>query len=167
MHAHILVSSCLPNVKVNKSSVVAEMDDRGHNRHRPKRGGLLCPFRRELGPHLVPCGLGRGVLPYQVVSLSIQPFGHNRHGPKIGWGWVCRFFGVAGSLSNTKSPRSRPTSTPSGILVHPAVWPQRTLAENWGLHPFRGGGAGLHLTQCRANQGLPPYQVIYAALWPQ
>ena len=30
----------------NKSSAVAEMGDRGHNRHRPKRGGgLLCPFR--------------------------------------------------------------------------------------------------------------------------
>ena len=30
------------------------------------------------------------------------------------------------------------TSIPSGILVHPAVWPQRTLAENWG-----GGNAPL------------------------
>jgi len=28
-----------------KSSAVAEMGDRGHNRHGPKRGGLLCPFR--------------------------------------------------------------------------------------------------------------------------
>jgi len=24
------------------------------------------------------------------------------------------------------------TSIPSSILVHPAIWPQRTLAENWG-----------------------------------
>jgi len=30
----------------NKSPAVAEMGDRGHNRHAPKRGaGLLCPFR--------------------------------------------------------------------------------------------------------------------------
>ena len=29
----------------DKSSAVAEMGDRGHNRHGPKRGGLLCPFR--------------------------------------------------------------------------------------------------------------------------
>jgi len=29
----------------NKSSAVAEMGDRGHNRHGPKRGGPLCPFR--------------------------------------------------------------------------------------------------------------------------
>jgi len=27
------------------SSRVAEMGDRGHNRHGPKRGGMLCPFR--------------------------------------------------------------------------------------------------------------------------
>ena len=27
----------------------------------------------------------------------------------------------------------------SGILIHPAVWPQRTLAENWGLCSFFGG----------------------------
>jgi len=30
----------------NKSSAVAEMGDHGHNRHGPKRGGLLCLFRR-------------------------------------------------------------------------------------------------------------------------
>jgi len=32
------------------------------------------------------------------------------------------------------------------ILVHPAVWSQRTLAENWGLCPFRGGELGPYLT---------------------
>ena len=30
----------------------------------------------------------------------------------------------AGSPSNTKSPGLRPTSMPSAILMHPAVWPQ-------------------------------------------
>jgi len=68
-------------------------------------------------------------------SSSIQPFGHNyRHGPKIRWR-------EAGSPSKTKSPGPRPTSVPSSILIHPAVWPQRTWAENWGLCPFRGGGS--------------------------
>ena len=54
---------------VNKSSAVAEMGDRGHNKHGPKRWGLLCPFRAELhgtpsntmwpGPRStsVPCGV--------------------------------------------------------------------------------------------------------------
>jgi len=49
--------------------------------------------------------------------------------------------GAAGSPSNTKSPGLRPTSIPSRISVHPAVWPQRTWTKNWGLCPFRGGGA--------------------------
>jgi len=33
-----------------------------------KVGGLLCPFRRELGLHLTQCGLGRGLSPYQAAS---------------------------------------------------------------------------------------------------
>ena len=47
----------------NHNKVVTEMGDRGHNRHGPKMGGgkeLLCPFRGELGPRLIKCGLGRG-----------------------------------------------------------------------------------------------------------
>jgi len=32
----------------------------------------------------------------------------------------------AGSPSNTVWPGLRPTSVPSGILIHPAVWPQYT-----------------------------------------
>ena len=48
-------------------------------------------------------------------------------------------FGGAGSPSNTMSPGPRPTAIPSGILIHPAVWPQRTWAKNWGwLCPFGG-----------------------------
>ena len=41
------------------------------------------------------------------------------------WGLLCPFlWGGAGSPSNTMSPGPRPTSIPSGILIHPAVWPQ-------------------------------------------
>jgi len=144
-----------------KSSAVAVMGDRGHNRHGPKRGGCCAPFAQgELGTRLTQCGLGRGLLPYQVASSSIQPFGHNRHGPKIGWGlylfwgsWVpnfpsntkspgpkprglCPFCWGSGSPSNTKSPGPRPTSIPSGILIYPTIWPQRTWAENWGHAPL-------------------------------
>jgi len=56
-----------------------------------KEGGLLCPFRGELGPRLTECGLDRGLLPYQVASSSIEPFGNNRRGPKLGGGG-CAFF---------------------------------------------------------------------------
>jgi len=52
-------------------------------------------------------------------------------------GLLCSFFGEldfiegdAGSPSNTMSSGPRPTSLPSGILIHPAVWPQQTWTEN-------------------------------------
>ena len=53
-----------------------------------------------------------------------QPFGHKRHGPKIGV--VPLFWRGDGSLCNTMWPAPRPTSVPSGILIHPTVWPQYT-----------------------------------------
>ena len=62
------------------------LGDRGHDRHAPKRGAAV-PLSRslgELGPRLTECGLGRCLLPYQVASSSIQPFGHNRYEPKTG-----------------------------------------------------------------------------------
>ena len=46
--------------------------------------------------------------------------------------------GVTGSSSNTMSPEPSPTTIPSGILIHPAVWPQRTRAEYWGAVPILG-----------------------------
>jgi len=106
-----------------KSSAVAEMGDHGHNRHGPKRRGCCAPLAgKKLGPRLTQCGLGRRLLPYQVASSSIQPFGRNRHGPKERG--AVFLLGGAGSPSNTTSPGPRPISVPSGILIHPAVWPQ-------------------------------------------
>jgi len=52
------------------------------------------------------------------------------------------FWGGAGSPFNTKFPGLRPTSIPSGILMHPTVWPQQKRAEYWeggGEPPFCGG----------------------------
>jgi len=51
----------------NKSSAVAEIGDRGHNRHGPKSKRPSSPplLGGELGPHLTQCGLGRGLLPYK------------------------------------------------------------------------------------------------------
>jgi len=42
------------------------------------------------------------------------------------------FIGGAASLSDTMLPGSRSTSIPSGMLMHPAVWPQWKWAENLG-----------------------------------
>jgi len=84
------------------------------------------------------------VQPWQLLSSSSdeQPFGHNRHGTKIGG--VCPIGGGVGwSPSNIMWPRPRPTSLPSGILIHPAVSSQKAWAENWGrCAPFFGGGQG-------------------------
>jgi len=79
--------------------------------------------------------------------------------PQLGNGATLNF-GGSDSTSNTMSPGPRLTSVPSGILIHPAVWPQRTWAENWGQCPFFfGGGALPHLRQCGLGRGLPPSQV--------
>ena len=84
-----------------------------------KVGTAVPPFVGELVPHLTQCRLGRDLPLYKVVSWCIQPFGHNTYGPKMGA--VPLFWGGVGSLSNKMSPGPRPTSLPSGILIHPAV----------------------------------------------
>ena len=74
----------------NKCSAVAQMGDRLATTDM----GACAIFRGEgtgeLGPHLTQCGLGQGLSMYKVASWSIQPFDHNRHGPKTGgvplWG---------------------------------------------------------------------------------
>ena len=136
---------------INKSSAAAEMATVATMDMGRKEGGCCAHFAGEAGPNtgLTLCGLGRGLLPHQVASSSIQPFGHNIHGAKNWVGAVSYFLWGAGSPSKTKSPGPRTTSIPSGILVHPAVWKQRILAKNCGLCPFRRGQLGPHLTQCR------------------
>jgi len=91
--------------------------------------------------HLTQCRLGWGLQPEQVASWYIQTFSHNRHGLKIGGSTPILGRGAV-SPSNTRLPGPKPTSIPSGILIHSAIWPQQIWAENWGLCPFGGGGAG-------------------------
>ena len=77
----------------------------------------------------------------------------------------------AGSQSSTMWPGSRPTYIPSGILVHPAVWPH----EHWpkiggGLCPFRGRAAGSPsntMSRRPRPKSVPSSILIYAAVWPQ
>jgi len=80
----------------------------------------LCPFFLGVlhGPHVTQCGLVRGLPSYHANSYqvaSIQPFGHNKHGPKIGEGG-CATWGGAGSASTS------------------FTWP-----KNWGCAPFSWG----------------------------
>jgi len=115
---------------------------------------------------------------YHYTKWHLDPCSHLAilHGPKL-WGSVPPplFEGEyvrAGCPSNTMSPGPRSTSVPSGILIDPAVWPQQTWAENWGLCPFWGEELGPHLTQYGRGRGLSPCRVrsfimIHPTVLPQ
>ena len=83
-----------------------------------------------MGPRLRQCDQGRGLAPYQVAFSSI----HSRLATTgMDENWGCVPLGEeAGSPSNKCGQgQERPTAVLSFILIHPAVWPQQTLAENW------------------------------------
>jgi len=80
------------------------------------------------------------------------------------------FWGTAGSPSNTMPLGLRPTFLPSGISIRPAVWPQQTWAENWGLCPFFWDRAGSPSNTMRpwlkptsTSSGIS----IHPTVWPQ
>jgi len=59
-------------------------------------------------------------------------------------------------------PGPRPTFVPSDILIHPAVWPQKTWAENWGLCPFgKGDGCASDAVWPRSR---PTWQWMFCIL---
>ena len=75
-----------------KSSAVAEMGDRGHNGHGPKRGGAAVPLSRELGPSLIQCGACAEI--YFGTKWRLHPSSHLLTidmSQKLGWGG-CAFF---------------------------------------------------------------------------
>jgi len=83
------------------------------------------PFCSGLGPHLVQFGLGRCLPPHQVASWSIQPFDHNRHGPKIGG--LCPFGGGELGPNLTQCGQGRGLAACQVfILIHPTAWSQYT-----------------------------------------
>ena len=72
-------------------------------------------------------------------------------------------FGRAGSPFKIMWPGQRPTSVPSGILIHPAIWPQHTWAKNWGsggCAPFQGELGPYVCCDPEGAQQPPP------TLWP-
>jgi len=111
----------------DKCSAVAEMGDRLTTIDMSQKLGAVPFFKGGSWiPNLTQCGLGRGLPSYLVASWSIQPFSHNRHGPKSG-GCCAPFLGrITGSPSNTVWPGPKHTSIPSFILIYPTVWPQYT-----------------------------------------
>ena len=83
----------------------------------------------ELLPHLTQRCLDRGLTPYKVAFGSIQPFGHNRHWPKIGWGDTetqkgQRFDGIGRTVLQTVIPKMDVTSQVA--VCHPYYYNQST-----------------------------------------
>jgi len=74
----------------------------------------------------------------------------------------------AGSPSNTKWPGPRRTSISSCIFINPAVFPQQTWAENWGLCLFWGDGSlsSAMWPEMRPTS-IPSGILIHPAIWPQ
>jgi len=70
----------------------------------------------------------------------------------------------AGFAPNTKSPEPRLTSLSSGILLHAAIYPQQTWAENQGARPFFGRGAG---SPSNTMWPGPSFIMIHPTVWPQ
>jgi len=74
----------------------------------------------------------------------------------------------AGTPSNSKSSEPRPISVPSGILIHPTVWPLQTWAENGGCVPFWGSWVPIKHNMARAEAYFnASFILIHAAVWPQ
>ena len=131
-----------------------------HNTHEPKTGGFA-PFRGELRLHVTQRRLGYLDPCSRLATTDMDQ--------KLGESECAFYLGIVGS-HRTKSPGPRPTSIPSGILVHPAVWPQLTLAENWGCSLFRGGGAGSPSNTMSSRlrpTSIPSGILMHPALWPK
>ena len=119
----------------HKSSAVAEMGDRFATIDMGRKWGVvplfvgtwgLCPFLGGAWYASNTKSPGRGLPPYQVASSSIQPFGHNRHGPKIGS--LCRpFWGGRTGPHLTQSRLSRGLYLHAKFRFDPStVWPKCT-----------------------------------------
>ena len=108
--------------KVSKSSAVAEMGDRGHNRHGPKIGAVPVFGVGKVDLHVTQCGLGRGLPPSKWYLDPSSRLATTDMYRKLG---VVSLMGAAQSPSSTVWPGLRHISmTPSGILVYLAVWSQ-------------------------------------------
>jgi len=128
---------------------------------------------RGLGPHLRRSPLGWGLPPHQVASWCMQPFGHNRNGPKIGEGGSAPFLGrIERGLHLTQSRL--------GWGLDPyqvASWSMQPFVPNrygpkigWGLCPFGGAGAGSPSNTMWPGTRptcVPSFVLIRSTVWPQ
>ena len=100
-----------------------------------------------------------GLRPTQVPSWSIQPFGHNRHGPKIG------VQDLVPHLTQGRLGRGLPP-------YQVASWSIQSFGHSkygpkiGGCAPLRQGQLGLHLTQCGQGWSLPACRISSWSIQP-
>jgi len=119
--------------------------------------------------------VSRNVLQHQIntkTSLAVAETGNRLAtidtGRKVGS--AVPLLGGAGSPSNTMLSGPRPTSLPSGILIHPAVWPQQVWTENQAVVPLLWElGPHLGLTVWRGPRPTATQSgtLIYQTVCPQ
>jgi len=72
---------------------------------------------------------------------------------------------------DTKLPGPRPSSMPSDILIHAAIWPQQIWAESWGsCAPLGDGGPGSPSNTKSPGprpSSIPGGILMHAVVWPQ
>ena len=122
-------------------------------------GGRCAPFHGgKMGPHLIQCGLGRGLPTYQLSSGILI---HTAVWPQQiwakKWGLCPLSLGGDGFPSYTMWHGPRPTSVANGILIHPRLATTDMGQKLGGCAPFFGK-LGPHLTQCGLGRSLPLYQ---------
>ena len=151
----------LPNttkLRTYKSPAVAKMGDHGHNRHGPKRGGLLCPIRGGAGSPSNTMWPGP-----RSTSVISDVFIHPAVWPQQTWAENQGLCSFQGKLRPHRTQRRLGRRLPP-YQVAQSIQPfghKRTLAENWEAVPFQGRGAGSPSNTMSPMLSLPPYQVVF------
>jgi len=145
-----------------------------YNKHGPKIWGGSAPFLgRRAGSPSNTKSPGLRAEAYLHAKYHLDPssrFTTINMGRKFG-GDPPPFWGGERGPHLTQSPGPRPTSTPSGILIHAAIWPQQIWAENWwGCAPLGDGGAGSPSNTVWPGPRpicVPSFILIRLTVWPQ
>jgi len=149
--------------KQNKSSAVADMGGHARAKSAWKQGAAVSLSVVAAGspshtmwPGLRPISIPRGI-------LTMQPLGHNRHGPKSGGqALFVPLFGrqLGPHLTQCCLYRHLPPYQVASWSIQPLATTH--MGQNLGgraVPPFLEGELGPHPTQCGLDWGLPPYQV--------
>ena len=133
-----------------------------------RKFGGSAPFlgKVERCPHLTQSRVGRGLPLCQVPATSIQPFDHNKHGPKI-WGFCPPF------AEGERSPHLTQSRLCRGLAPYQVTsWSMQPFGRNrygpkiGGCAPLGEGELGPHLTQCGQSRGLSACQVSSWSIQP-